>query len=45
MAGALKGPCKITDFRCIIKKVATNTNSKEIFDCYDKTTEKIEKNK
>ena len=31
-----RDPVKITVFRYIMKKVATNTNSKEIFDFYDK---------
>ena len=32
----LRDPVKITVFRYIIKKVTTNTNSKEIFDFYEK---------
>ena len=40
---ALKDPVKITDFRYIIKKVATNTNSKEIFDFYEKQQRKLKK--
>ena len=34
---------KITVFRYIIKKVATNTNSKEIFDFYEKQQRKLKK--
>ena len=36
-------PVKITVFRYIIKKVATNTNSKEIFDFYEKQQRKLKK--
>ena len=32
---------KITVFRYIIKKVANNTNSKEIFDFYEKQQRKL----
>ena len=39
----LKGPCKNYSFRYIIKKVATNTNSKEIFDFYEKKQRKLKK--
>ena len=36
-------PVKITVFRYIIEKVATNTNSKEIFDIYEKQQRKLKK--
>ena len=38
-------PVEIEDFRRIIKKVATNTNSKEIFDIYEKQQRKLKNNK
>ena len=38
-------PVKITVLRYIIKKVATNTNSKEIFDFYENQQRKLKKQK
>ena len=40
---AERDPVKMTVFRYIIKKVATNTNSKEIFDFYEKQQRKLKK--
>ena len=38
-------PVQITDIRYIIKRVATNTNSKEFFEFYEQQQIELKKNK